>query len=121
MSDITEMMSDTDVLLDARSLDAVAKINEMIDQSGRMPMLLAVAHFFGWAEKNLGGPLKVSMEDWNGFARAMNGIKIIRLHSMLQIAQLQQARFTLNGGNGQYDFWHNVSRAIHKAKMGAAR
>ena len=121
MSDITEMMSDTDVLLDARSLDAVAKINEMIDQSGRMPMLLAVAHFFGWAEKNLGGPLKVSMEDWNGFARAMKGIQVIRLNAMHDIAERQEVRFMLNGGDGQYDFWRNVSSAIYKAKMETAR
>ena len=78
-------------------------------------------NFFGWAEKNLGGPLKVSMEDWNGFARAMKGIQVIRLNAMHDVAERQEVRFMLNGGDGQYDFWRNVSSAIYKAKMEAAR
>ena len=82
---------------------------------------VAIAHFFGWAEKNLGGPLKVSMEDWNGFARAMKGIQVIRLNAMYDVAERQEVRFMLNGGDGQYDFWRNVSSAIYKAKMETAR
>lgn len=117
MSQITEMMTDTDAKLDARSLEAVGKINDMIDQAGRMPLLLAIAHFFGWAEHNVGGVLKASMEDWNGFAKAMHGIAVLRLTAMERIAREQENRFMLNGGDGQGEFWTNVARAIHKAKQ----
>ena len=121
MSSITEMMSDTDTKLDARSRAAVAEINQMIDQAGRMPMLLAIAHFFGWAEKDIGGILKASTEDWNGFARTMIGIAVIRLNAMHDIVERQELRFTLNGGDGQYEFWRNVSSAIYKAKLEMAK
>ena len=46
---------------------------------------------------------------------------MIRLDAMHNVAERQEVRFMLNGGDGQYDFWRNVSSAIYKAKMEAAR
>ena len=46
---------------------------------------------------------------------------MIRLDAMHNVAERQEVRFMLNGGDGQYDFWRNVSSAIYKAKMEAAK
>lgn len=121
VSTVTELLSDTTVTLDARSREAVAQINEMIDAAGKMPLLLAIAHFFSWAEKDISGPLNVATADWDGFARAMKGIAVIRLNAIERVAAIELARFTLNGGDGQQEFWRNVRNAAYRAKMEAAR
>lgn len=121
MTSVTEALSDTTVKLDARSRQAVEEINGIINSSGKMPLLLSIAHFFSWAEKDISGPINVATADWDGFARAMNGIAIIQLNTISTIAQLQVARFMLNDGGGQQEFWKNVARAAHKAMMERAR
>lgn len=121
MTRIADTLTSTTVKLDDKSRKAVAEINEMINSAGRMPLLLSIAHFFGWAEKDISGPINVATEDWLGFAKAMNGIAVIQLDIIYSIAEIQAARFTLNDGNGQREFWNNVAKAAHKAKMERAK
>ncbi|OUS26980.1 hypothetical protein A9Q99_17385 [Gammaproteobacteria bacterium 45_16_T64] len=118
MSTVTELLSDTTVKLDARSREAVSEINEIIDSAGNMPILLAIADFFSWAEKGMAGPLNVATADWLGFAKAMNGIAIIRLKKIHDLAYIEEMRFTMNDGGGQREFWANVRKAAYKAMMG---
>ena len=121
MTSVAEALTNTTARLDDRSREAVADINEIINGAGKMPLLLSIAHFFGWAEKDISGPINVATEDWLGFAKAINGIAIIQLDVIYSIAGIQAARFTLNDGNGQKEFWNNVAKAAYRAKMERAK
>jgi len=76
-----------------------------------------VAHFFGWAEKSISGPLKVATEDWHGFAQAINGIAILQLRAIHNIAHIEASRFSLNDGAGQREFWENVRNVAYQSMM----
>lgn len=117
MASVTEALTNTTVRLDDRSKEKVAKINGIIEGAGKMPLLLSIAHFFGWIEKDISSPLKIATEDWTGFARAINGIAVIQLGAIHDIAHMESMRFTLNDGGGQREFWENVRDAAYAGMM----
>lgn len=115
MGNLNTALSNTTVKLDERSKQSLADIHYIIESAGKLTALLSFAHVLTWAEKDISGPIAIMTEDWEGFARAMLGMKAIHLDMISVIAQREAARFTLNDGGGQREFWENIAKAANKA------
>ncbi len=114
MSSLESLLQNITVTLDARSKESVARINDIIDKSGRMTMLMSIAHFFGWMDKEA-GPINIATTDWQGFAKTLYGVNAIQLIAIRNISGTEAARFQLMDGGGQREFWESVRGAAEKA------
>lgn len=103
------------VKLDDRSRRKLAEIHYIIESSGKLTALMSFAHVMTWAEKDISGPIAIMSEDWEGFARAMNGMKAIQLNIINAIAQEEANRFILNDRGGQREFWESVAKMTYNA------
>ena len=118
MGDLSSALSNTTVQLDERSKQSLRDIHYIIESAGKLTALLSFAHVLSWAEKDISGPIAIMTEDWEGFARAMLGMRAIQLDMIYSIAQQEASRFTLNDGGGQREFWENIAKAASKAMRG---
>ncbi|MGC1509840.1 hypothetical protein FT643_08920 [Ketobacter sp. MCCC 1A13808] len=120
MSQHIDMTYDSTIQLDQRSREAVERINRLIDQSGGMAFLLAVAHIFGWLDRDV-GLATVATNDWDGFYRTLCRMEIIELEAVRRVAASQLLRFTFSDSNGQKGFWEGVVSSAEKAKRKSIR
>lgn len=90
----------------------------MLGNSGKTTALMSLAHVLSWAQKDISGPIIVATEDWEGFARAIRGIRTIQLDTIASIAWREENRFVLNDYGNQAEFWKNLRKAVQKSIKG---
>ena len=120
MAGLKAALEDTTVVLDERSKESYAQIREIIDGQGKTTLLMAIAHLFGWLDKE-SGPVNIALNDWKGFAKSLHGINAIHLAAIRNIAGAEAARFYLGNSGNQLQFWTNVRNAAESAMISSAK